>query len=114
MAGTGPAMTALLVFLLLPSLSNAADISRMGPVLDVQGIVEGDVMLAGGRIGVEAEIAGDLVLVGATIGVGAATTVARNAFVFGNLGFMAAHAHNLHAQRLADGRQPTRLCLPSK
>jgi len=77
-------MTALLIFLLLPSLSDAADISRMGPVLDVQGIVEGDVMLAGGRIGVEAEIAGDLVLAGATIGVGAATTVARNAFVFGD------------------------------
>jgi hypothetical protein len=54
----------------------------MAPVLDVQGIVEGDVTLAGVRITVEAEIAGDLVLAGGSVGIGAATRVARNAFVF--------------------------------
>jgi hypothetical protein len=64
--------------------ARADDVSRMAPYLDVQGIVEGDVMLAGGRISVEAEISGDMVLTGATIGIGAATRVARNAFVFGD------------------------------
>jgi hypothetical protein len=74
----------VVTFLLLTASASAADISRMAPVLDVQGIVEGDVTLAAGRIGVEAEITGDLVLAGATIGVGAATRVARNAFIFGD------------------------------
>ncbi len=70
--------------LLLAAPAFADDISRMGAVLDVQGIVEGDVTLAGARVTVEAEITGDLVLAGATIGVGAATKVARNAFLFGD------------------------------
>jgi hypothetical protein len=61
----------------------ASDLSRMAPMIDVQGIVEGDVTLAGGRIAVEAEIAGDLVATGASIGVGAATSVKRNVFLFG-------------------------------
>jgi hypothetical protein len=61
----------------------AEGITRVAPALDVQGIVEGDVALAGGTIAVEAEIAGDLVLAGGAIGVGAATTVARNAYIFG-------------------------------
>jgi hypothetical protein len=61
----------------------ASDLARMAPTLDVQGIVEGDVTLAGGRISVEAEIAGDLVATGARIGIGAATSVARNVFLFG-------------------------------
>jgi len=50
----------------------------------VQGIVEGDVTLAGGRVSVEAEIAGDMVLAGLGVGIGAATRVARNAFVLGD------------------------------
>ncbi|MBL8806481.1 MAG: hypothetical protein JNN22_06515 [Rhodospirillales bacterium] len=74
-------MTVLLVAL-LAFPARADDISRMAPFLDVQGIVEGDVTLAGGRISVEAEISGDMVLAGGSIGVGAATRVARNAFVF--------------------------------
>ena len=61
----------------------ADGITRVAPAIDVQGIVEGDVALAGGTIAVEAEIAGDLVLAGGAIGVGAATTVARNAYIFG-------------------------------
>lgn len=74
--------TVFAAFLLFAAPASAADISRMAPFLDVQGIVEGDVTLAGGRINVEAEISGDLVLTGATVGIGAATKVARNAFIF--------------------------------
>lgn len=81
MPGFLPGMTVLL-FALLVSSARADDIARVAPFLDVQGLVEGDVTLAGGRIAVEAEITGDLVLAGATVGVGAATRVARNAFVF--------------------------------
>jgi hypothetical protein len=55
----------------------------MAPMIDVRGLIEGDVTLAGGRIAIEAEIAGDLVATGASIGIGAATTVKRNVFLFG-------------------------------
>ncbi len=61
----------------------ASDLARMAPMIDVQGLIDGDVTLAGGRIAVEAEIAGDLVATGASIGIGAATRVARNVFLFG-------------------------------
>lgn len=77
------------VFLIFAAASaRADDVARVAPFLDVQGIVEGDVTLAGGRISVEAEIAGDLVLAGASVGVGAATRVARNAFVFADAAAM--------------------------
>ncbi|MFN7192217.1 MAG: hypothetical protein ACK5U4_12360, partial [Rhodospirillales bacterium] len=66
-----------------PAPAAASDLSRMAPMIDVQGLIEGDVTLAGGRIAVEAEIAGDLVATGASIGIGAATSVARNVFLFG-------------------------------
>jgi len=62
----------------------AEGITRAAPSIDVQGIVEGDVALAGGSLYVEAEIAGDLVLAGGAIGVGAATKVSRNAYVIGH------------------------------
>lgn len=80
--GLRPGMTALLLMLLFAAPASAADVSRMAPFLDVQGIVEGDVTLAGARITVEAEIAGDMVLAGGSVGIGAATKVQRNAFVF--------------------------------
>gem|GEM_PF-3829368 len=54
----------------------------MAPILDVQGLIEGDLTLAGGKISIEAEIAGDLVATGGRIGVGAATAVKRNVFLF--------------------------------
>ena len=66
-----------------PAPAAASDLSRMAPMIDVQGLIDGDVTLAGGRIAVEAEIAGDLVATGASIGIGAATRVARNVFLFG-------------------------------
>lgn len=84
MPGLRPGMTIAPLLLLLALPAAAQDIARMAPFLDVQGIVEGDVTLAGGRVKVEAEIAGDMVLAGAEIGVGAATRVARNAFVLGD------------------------------
>lgn len=62
----------------------AEGITRAAPSIDVQGIVEGDVALAGGSLYVEAEIAGDLVLAGGAIGVGAATKVSRNAYIIGH------------------------------
>lgn len=76
---------ALLIFLLFACGSAFAEgITRAAPSIDVQGIVEGDVALAGGSLYVEAEIAGDLVLAGGAIGVGAATKVSRNAYVIGH------------------------------
>jgi hypothetical protein len=66
-----------------PAPAAASDLSRMAPMIDVQGLIDGDVTLAGGRIAAEAEIAGDLVATGASIGIGAATRVARNVFLFG-------------------------------
>lgn len=66
-----------------PMPAAASDLARMAPMIDVQGLIDGDVTLAGGRIAVEAEIAGDLVATGASIGIGAATTVKRNVFLFG-------------------------------
>jgi hypothetical protein len=66
-----------------PAPAVASDLARMAPMIDVQGLIDGDVTLAGGRIAVEAEIAGDLVATGASIGIGAATRVARNVFLFG-------------------------------
>jgi hypothetical protein len=61
----------------------AGDVSRMAPVIDVQGLIEGDVTLAGGTVTVEAEIAGDLVAAAGALGVGGGTIVKRNAFLFG-------------------------------
>lgn len=76
---------ALLIFLLFACGSAFAEgITRAAPSIDVQGIVEGDVALAGGSLYVEAEIAGDLVLAGGAIGVGAATKVSRNAYIIGH------------------------------
>lgn len=61
----------------------ASDLARMAPIVDVQGLIDGDLTLAGGKISIEAEIAGDLVAAGGSIGVGAATSVKRNVFLFG-------------------------------
>ncbi|MBN9499092.1 MAG: hypothetical protein J0H39_20255 [Alphaproteobacteria bacterium] len=77
-----PAFLIVAFFAAFPAFADG--ITRMGPTIDVQGIVEGDVALAGGTLYVEAEIAGDLVLAGGAIGVGAATKVSRNAYIFGH------------------------------
>jgi hypothetical protein len=66
-----------------PVPTAASDLARMAPIIDVQGLIEGDVTLAGGQISIEAEIAGDLVATGGSIGIGAATSVKRNVFLFG-------------------------------
>ena len=73
----------LAVGLIAAHPGHASDLARMAPMIDVQGLIEGDVTLAGGRIAVEAEIAGDLVATGGSIGIGAATSVKRNVFLFG-------------------------------
>jgi hypothetical protein len=41
-----------------PVPTAASDLARMAPIIDVQGLIEGDVTLAGGQISIEAEIAG--------------------------------------------------------
>ncbi|MCA3260573.1 MAG: hypothetical protein ING44_01420 [Telmatospirillum sp.] len=83
MKGAAAALFAAVWLALCAAPAAASDLSRMAPMIDVQGLIDGDVTLAGGRIAVEAEIAGDLVATGASIGIGAATSVKRNVFLFG-------------------------------
>lgn len=72
----------LLCLLALPAFAQGE--TRIGPLVEMRGTVDGDATLAGAAIAVEAEIKGDLVAVGFQIGVGAATTVARNVFLIGH------------------------------